>query len=358
MKHKKIIIAGGTGFIGQALAARWGKENNVIILSRQSATAKNNRFGKRLLTADDGYYITYWHWDGRFVEKHWADELEGADLVINLAGKSVNCRYTQQNKKDIFDSRTDATRAIGQAIREATVPPKLWINAASATIYRHATDKAQDEYTGDMEDHGSDARRAIISDVAPAGQIADQAPRRHFKNDFSVEVCKRWEKTFDEQRTPFTRKVALRMAITLGEGGVMIPYLNLVKTGLGGRQGNGRQMYSWVHIEDVARAIEWFLDHPELEGVYNVAAPAPVTNSFFMSTLRRITGHTIGLPAPVWLLRLGAFLIGTETELILKSRWVVPTKLLETGFEFQYARVDAALRSIVRKMPRKQYHLF
>jgi uncharacterized protein (TIGR01777 family) len=328
MKNKKIIIAGGTGFIGQALAARWGKDNQVIILSRQSAKTQNNSYNHKLLTAENGYHITYWHWDGHFVEKHWAGEIEGADLVLNLAGRSVNCRYTPQNKQEIFDSRTNATRAIGQAIREATVPPKLWINAASATIYRHAQDRPQDESTGEYHD------------------------------DFSVLVCKRWEKTFEEQRTPFTRKIALRMAITLGDGGVVIPYLNLVKFGLGGRQGSGRQMYSWVHIEDVGRAIEWFLDRPELEGVYNLVAPGAVTNSYFMSTLRRLTGQRLGLPAPAWLLKLGAAFIGTETELLLKSRWVAPTKLLEAGFSFQYPRLDAALRSIIRKLPRRKYRLF
>ncbi len=328
MKNKKIIITGGTGFIGQALAARWGKDNQVIILSRQSVKTHNNSYNHKPITAEGGYHITYWRWDGRFVEKHWANEIEGADLVLNLAGRSVNCRYTPRNKQEILDSRTDATRAIGQAIREATVPPKLWINAASATIYRHAQDRPQDEYTGE------------------------------YGNDFSVQVCQRWEKTFEEQRTPFTRKIAMRMAITLGDGGVIVPYLNLLKLGLSGRQGSGRQMYSWVHIEDVGRAIEWFLDQPELEGMYNLAAPAPVTNSYFMSTLRRLTGHRLGLPAPAWLLKLGAALIGTETELVLKSRWVVPAKLLETGFSFQYSEVDAALGAIIRKLPRRKYRLF
>ena len=333
MKNKKIIIAGGTGFIGQALAARWGKDNHVIILSRQavaghSRSAVNNAYTQKLLSVENGYNITYWRWDGRHVEKHWADEIEGCDLVINLAGRSVNCRYTPKNRQEIFDSRTDATRAIGQAIREATVPPKLWINAASATIYRHAQDRPQDEYTGE------------------------------FGEGFSVQVCQKWERVFHEQRTPFTRKVALRMAITLGIGGVIVPYLRLLKLGLGGRQGSGRQMYSWVHIEDVGRAIEWFLDHPDLEGVYNVAAPGPVPNAYFMATLRRLTGQRLGLPAPIWLLRLGAVIIGTETELLLKSRWVVPSRLLATGFTFRYPLIDAAMRAIVRKLPRRKYRMF
>ena len=319
MKNKKIVIAGGAGFIGQALAARWGKDNEVIILSRQSARAKNNSYDRKQLKEEDGYRITYRQWDGKRVERQWAAELDRCDLVVNLAGRSVNCRYTDHNKQEIFDSRTDSTAALGQAIREAVVPPKLWINAASATIYRYAEDRPQDEYSGEIG-HG-----------------------------FSVEVCKRWEQQFFAERTAFTRKIALRTAITLGEGGVLVPYFRLIRSGLGGRPGRGRQMYSWVHIADVGNAIEWLFDRSELEGVYNVAAPGPVTNSVFMATLRRLMHHPFGLPAPAWLLRFGARVIGTETELVLKSRWVIPTKLLEAGFVFRYKTVEAALQDILKK---------
>jgi NAD dependent epimerase/dehydratase family enzyme len=286
------------------------------------------------------------------VERHWARELEGADIVLNLAGRSVNCRYTARNKQEIFDSRTDATKALGQAIRESTVPPRLWVNAASATIYRHAQDRPQDEYTGDITDHRSVARRAIISRIPVIGHIFPKTNHRYSHDDFSVQVCQRWEAGFADQRTPFTRKIALRMAITLVEDGVLVPYLRLIKLGLGGRQGSGRQMYSWVHIDDVSRAIEWFLDHTDLEGTYNLSSPGPVTNSHFMSTLRRLAGVGVGLPMPAWLLRLGAALIGTEPELVLKSRWVLPTRLTETGFSFQYPRIDSALRSILRRQHR------
>jgi uncharacterized protein (TIGR01777 family) len=326
MKSKKIVIAGGTGFIGQGLAACFGKENSIVILTRHPDQAADP--DRKLLSARDGYNITYCHWDGLRVEKGWASAIDGADLVINLAGRSVNCRYTPKNRQEIFDSRTDSTRAIGLAIRDAVVPPKVWINAGSATIYRHAEDRPQDESSGEFHD------------------------------DFSVQVCRLWEKTFDEQRTPFTRKLTLRIAITLGEGGVIVPYLNLLKFGLGGRQGNGRQMYSWVHIDDLCRAIGWIYDHEDLEGVFNISSPHPVSNRVFMATLRKVTGNRIGLPANAWMLKLGGLLIGTEAELLLKSRWVLPTRLEQTGFTFRYGGLEEALRAVIERIPRKKYRLF
>jgi uncharacterized protein (TIGR01777 family) len=324
MKNKKIIIAGGTGFIGQRLAKYFCDSNRIVILTRQLPDQQNNAYQSSLIQHAN---IEYVKWDGKNLGT-WALSFMNADVVINLAGKSVNCRYNEKNKQEIFDSRTNATKAIGEAIRTIHNPPTLWINAASATIYRHAEDRPQDEYTG--EHH----------------------------NDFSVQVCKLWEKTFYEEQTPQTRKVALRMAITLGDGGVMVPYFNLLKFGLGGHQGSGKQMYSWVHIEDVCRAVDWIYNHPEMNGTYNIASPFPVRNNEFMKTLRNVSGAKISLPAFKWMLRIGAKLIGTETELILKSRWVVPTKMLESGFEFKYAELNNALQNIVERVPRKMYHLF
>jgi NAD dependent epimerase/dehydratase family enzyme len=367
MPHKKIIIAGGTGFIGQAMARYFGKENHVVILGRKAVNGHHNRYNHHLVRSTDGYNITYCRWDGRHIEKHWAREIDGADLVINLAGKSVNCRYHEKNKQEIVDSRTHSTKVLAEAIRRATVPPKLWINAASATIYRHATDHPQHEQNGIISEWKNDNMPYSYFDrlrwrwkkaVIRARYGASSERYNDLDKDFSVAVCRLWENAFFEERTPFTRKIALRAAITLGEGGVMIPYFNLLKFGLGGYHGNGTQMYSWIHVEDLCRIVEWSYENKEMEGVYNCAAPNAVTNADFMKTLRSITGHKIGLPAFTWMLEAGAALIGTETELILKSRWVHPARLLQTGFQFKYNHLREALAEIVQRTPRKKYHLF
>jgi uncharacterized protein len=327
MKNKKIILAGGTGFIGQELCNYFGKENEIVVLTRQMIEHSSNTFGEDHVNKEVTKNIRYVKWDGVSTGE-WIKELDGAAMVINLAGKSVNCRYTEKNKKKIFDSRTNTTEVLATAIQQAVKPPELWINSASATIYPDATDTPRDE--------------SFTS----------------FSNDFSVQVCQLWEKALYKQRTPFTRKVALRMAITLGAGGVMIPYFNLLKFGLGGKQGSGKQMYSWVHIEDTCRMIEWIYEHKEIEGTYNCSSPGAVSNEKFMATLRKVTGYKIGLPAYKWMLKIGAALIGTETELILKSRWVIPTKITQAGFQFRYALLEDALKDIILKTPRKKYDLF
>lgn len=367
MRNKRIVIAGGTGFIGQAMAQYFGKDNHVIILSRQAMNNRNNHYSHHLLKAADGYNITYWRWDGRHVEKHWLDDIEGSDIVINLAGKSVNCRYNELNRKEVLNSRIDATHVIGEAIRRISNPPQLWINAASATIYRHAMDRPQEEENGEISDLKNDNMPYSFLDRLryrwkkwKAGLLHGKEAEQYqlLNKDFSVGICKQWEEAFFNEQTPATRKVALRAAITLGAGGVMVPYFNLLKAGLGGYQGNGQQMYSWVHEEDLCRVVEWCYEHPEAAGVYNCSAPNPVTNTDFMRTLRRVTGHKFGLPAFTWMLELGARLIGTETELVLKSRWVLPGRLLRAGFRFKYVQVEEALQDIVSKTPRRKYHLF
>lgn len=327
MRNKKIIIAGGSGFIGQELTNYFGAENDIVILTRQLQHQKTNAFGENNLNKAVLKNTRFIKWDAATVGE-WAAELNGAGLLINLAGKTVNCRYNEKNKKEIFDSRTKTTRVLGAAVQQCTNPPQLWINAASATIYPHATDTPRDESFTD------------------------------FADDFSVQVCRLWENTFFEQQTPQTRKVALRMAITLGAGGVMTPYFNLLKFGLGGRQGSGKQLYSWVHVTDTCRMMEWLFEHTALSGTFNCVSPNAVTNNVFMKTLRQVTGHKFGLPAFEWMLAIGAPFIGTETELVLKSRWVLPEKISQSGFQFRYAILEDAFKEIISKTPRSKYHLF
>lgn len=292
----KIVIAGGTGFIGQYLAQHFTESGNVVkIISRNKSEI---------------------NWDD---EKALADAVDGADCLINLAGKSVDCRYTEANKKLIMESRTGTTRKLQQIADACPAPPKLWINASTATIYRHAEDRAMDEYSGEI---GS---------------------------GFSVDVARAWEAAFFEKQDPPMRKVALRIAIVLGkDAGVMKPYTRLVKYGLGGHQGNGRQMFSWVHITDLYRVINFIIEHNEMEGIYNCAAPQPLPNKDFMKEIRNIIKPVIHLPAPEWMLEAGAHIIKTETELVLKSRWVIPKKLLEKGFVFKYPTIDTALQDLLK----------
>ncbi len=294
---KKIIIAGGTGFVGTYLANKFRSLGyTIIIISRQ----------KDHVNWDDMAAITA--------------ALENAELLINLAGRSVDCRYNEKNKKEIFDSRIGTTQILGEAVLACTVPPALWINSSTATIYRHAEDRPMTETTGEI---GS---------------------------GFSVNVATNWESTFFAFKLPKTRQVALRMAIVLGKGGgVLKPLTNLVHVGMGGSQGNGRQMFSWIHIDDLFNIIHFIREHRELSGVFNTAAPNPVSNKNFMQLLRRNMSVRFALPLPGWLLKFGAVLINTETELILKSRWVIPEQLLKAGFKFKYSNIDEALKNLLNK---------
>jgi len=297
----KIILAGGSGFIGQILAAHFiGKGDEVVVLTRGGNRVVNN--------------VRYVNWNAETIG-NWVAELENCDVLINLNGKSVNCRYNNKNKKEILDSRVNATRILGEAIRMVGTPPKLWINAASATIYRHAEDRPQDEYTGELG------------------------------KGFSVDVCKQWEAAFFEQDTPGVRKIGLRIAITLGSnGGVMPYYFNLAKFGLGGRQGNGKQYFSWIHEHDLTGIIDFLIDYKELEGIFNVSSPNPVQNHQFMRVVRNVMRTPFGLPATKWMLAIGTRLLGTEAELVLKSRWVVPTKLQEAGYVFKVTYINDAVK--------------
>ncbi|WP_437921929.1 TIGR01777 family oxidoreductase [Sphingobacterium sp. LRF_L2] len=304
MMYQKIVLAGGNGYLGGVLAEYYSPlANEVIILSRKNKVAKGNI--KTVL------------WDGSTTGE-WQKCLIGAYLLINLCGKNVNCRYTERNKMAIIRSRVVPTSLLGRVIADMDKPPKLWINVTSATVYRHAEDRPQDEETGEIG-YG-----------------------------FSIDVCRQWEQAFFNIDTPHTRKVALRMGIVLGRADGAFPrLLNLVKWGLGGKQGDGQQYVSWVHEQDVAKCTEWIMTHELLTGVINCTAPEPIKNTQLMAIIRKAYGIGFGLPTPTWLLEIGAKVIGTETELILKSRWVLPKILVDSGYRFLFEKTEYAVKDLL-----------
>jgi uncharacterized protein len=308
-KMNRIILAGGSGFLGRVLAAHFQDLGwDVVTLTRSQQP-----------TGGIGRRVT---WDGCTLGS-WQKELEGAAAVINLTGKSVDCRYTAQNRKEILDSRIKPTRVLGEAIRLCRQPPQVWLNASTATIYKHTFDGPWDE----------------------SGEIR-ATPEA--KDEFSVEVARAWEQPFDEAQTPGTRKIAMRMTMVLGMGtNSVFPVLRrLVRLGLGGKMGSGRQFVSWMHEVDFCRAVEWLITHDTIQGPVNLAAPNPLPNQEMMKTLRQVCRVPIGLPATNWMLEVGAFFLRTETELVIKSRRVVPRRLMDSGFQFQFPTIREAFEDL------------
>ena len=310
----KIVIPGGTGQVGTILARAFHTAGHeVVVLSRTPSP-------------------TAWRavkWDAETLG-NWVVELEGADAVINLAGRSVNCRYTAENRRLIKESRVKSTQIIGQAIAQASRPPRAWLQASTATIYAHRYDAPNDEATG------------VLGGSEP---IAPSTWR------FSIDVAMAWERALHEAATPYTRKVIMRSAMIMSpdRGGLFDVLLRLVRFGLGGRVGNGRQYVSWIHGQDFSQAVSWLIEHQELEGVVNLAAPNPVPYAEFMRTLRAAWGIPFGLPATRWMLEIGAFFLRTETELVLKSRRVIPGRLLPAGFTFQFPTWAEAAPDLCRR---------
>jgi uncharacterized protein len=295
----KIVIAGGKGYLGKVLE-KYFTEEEIVILTRKPE--KNNHI----------------YWDGKSLGK-WQKALDKADVLINLAGKSVDCRYSPNNKQQILDSRLQSTRILGEALQHCNKPPSVWINASSATIYQHSINQPMDEKTGKIGD------------------------------DFSMNVCKAWENEFFKNSLTNVRQIAIRTAIVIGEKSAAFGKLKwLSLLGMGGKSGTGRQMISWLHEEDFARALAFIITQPSITGVVNVSAPYPIENYAFMKNLRIALGMPLGIPQPKWLIKIGAWLLGTESELVLKSRFVVPDKLMKAGFIFKYRRVSAAFKAILK----------
>ena len=268
-------------------------------------------------------------WDG-LTQDCWVNELKNADLVINLTGRSVNCRYNNANRNEIMQSRIASTRLLGEAIGQLSDPPRVWMNASTATIYRHALDRSMDEFTGEI-----------------GGKEVD-APETW---RFSIKVATSWEKEFFAASTPGTRKIALRSAMTMSpdRGGIFDVLLRLVRFGLGGASGSGRQFVSWIHESDFVRAIDFLLAHEELQDFVNIASPGPLPNREFMRELRKAWGIRIGLPASRAMLEIGAVFLRTETELILKSRRVIPGRLHAAGFQFRFPDWPSAAQDLVEQ---------
>lgn len=296
----KIIIAAGTGFLGKNLEKYFTeKENQVYILTR-NPKRKNEIY-----------------WDAKTLGE-WKNLLEGSGVLINLAGKSVDCRYTEKNKKEIYNSRIESTKVLQQAIDECVNKPKIWLNASSATIYVHS------------ETHLNTEENGIIGD------------------DFSMNICKSWEKEFFKIKTENVRKVALRTSIVLGNNGGAFPKLKTItKLGLGGKQGRGNQNVSWIHIDDFCRAVEHIITNENIVGEINITAPNPLSNEQFMRKLRKEMKIPFGISAPVWQLEIASIFLKSETELLLKSRNVYPEKLMKSGFEFTYSNIESAFNDLI-----------
>lgn len=306
----KIVIPGGSGHLGTILTrALRQRGHQVVVLSRRLDCPG------RL-------------WDGRTVGP-WAEEIDGADAVINLAGRSVNCRYSRRHKDEIMRSRVDSTRVVGEAIARAKNPPRVWLQASTATIYAHTFDHANDERNGTI-----------------GGSEPDAPPDWRF----SIEVAKAWEAAMDAADTPHTRKVKLRAAVVMSAdaGGIFSLLRRHVWLGFG-RFGDGRQYMSWIHERDFVRAVEWLLEHDLVDGVVNLASPNPVPNAVFIDELRQAMGRPFAVPSSGWILRFGAWLMRTEPELVLKSRRVVPGRLLQQGFTFEYPDWRDAVRDLVAR---------
>lgn len=310
----RIVIPGGSGQVGTILARAFHRDgHDVVVLSRHPRPRP-----WRVVA-----------WDGATLGD-WQREVDGCDVVINLTGRSVNCRYTAANRAEILQSRVASTRVVGQAIAAAACKPRVWLQSSTATIYAHRYDGPNDEYSGILGGDEPDAPHAWR---------------------FSIDVARAWERVFDEAISDGTRKVALRSAMTLSPdaGGVFDTLLGLARRGLGGTAGDGRQFMSWVHYEDFVAAVRWLIDREDIEGVVNVAAPNPVPNAEFMRILRQACGVRLGLPASRWMLEIGAVFMRTETELILKSRRVIPARLLEHGFTFRYPDWRDAARDLCQQ---------
>ncbi|MGW5721134.1 TIGR01777 family oxidoreductase [Amycolatopsis sp. NPDC003865] len=315
----KVVIPGGTGHLGRVLSRAFaGRGDEVVVLTRRDAAPEAG--------------VRHVHWDGRAAGP-WAAELDGCDVVLNLAGRSVHCRYTRANLREMWTSRIDSARVVGGAIERAARPPRVWLQMSTATVYAHRFDAPNDETTG------------VLGGGEP-GVPAYWA--------YSVDLARAWEREQEAANTPRTRKVALRTAMVMSPepGGAFAMLLRLTRLGLGGPVAGGAQYLSWIHEDDLVRALDFLVARDDLSGPVNLAAPEPLPYRDFMRALRAAAGVPFGLPATRWLAEIGAFALRSDTELLLKSRRVVPGRLLDAGFAFEHPYWPAAAEDLVRRPQR------
>lgn len=307
----KIVIAGGTGFLGKAIIHKFRDRSfDIVVLTRTPKPSHDN--------------VSYVKWDAKTLGP-WINELEGSSAVINLTGRSVNCRYNEANKKEMVASRVDATYAIGKAIQSCALAPRVWINASSTAIFGYSEDEIKHEYS-------------------PIG------------TGFVSEICQLWEQAFHEVETVHTRKVILRIGVVLQqEIGLLQPFVNLTKWGLGGNIGTGEQYFSWIHETDFLNIISWAVENESVEGIFHATSPYPVKNKDFMRSLRKAYGVPFGFSHPTWTVKIGAQLIGTESELVLKGRRVISKKLPDAGFYFKFPMINTALEALLNPQYYPQY---
>ncbi len=306
----KIVIAGGTGFLGEKLVDHWIAAGHAVVVLSRGGTSR-----ARVVK-----------WDARS-DGEWMRELDGADVVVNLAGRSVDCRYTPENMKEMMDSRVQSTGAVGRAIARAERPPRVWLQMSTATIYAHTFGAPNDERTGVIGGRETDA---------PA----------YWK--FSIDIAENWEKEQARAQTPRTRKVALRTAMVMGRNpdSVMGVLSRMTKLGLGGKIAGGGQYMSWIHEDDFARAMDFLIAREDIDGAVNICAPVPLTQGEFMRALRKELHMPIGLPATAWMVKLGAVFMRTDSELVIKSRRVIPRRLEEAGFQWRFDRWEDACHDL------------
>ncbi|MFD2823067.1 TIGR01777 family oxidoreductase [Lacinutrix iliipiscaria] len=298
---KTILIAGGSGFIGRVLERFFSSKGYQVKILTRSPKRANEIY-----------------WNAKHIEDSWSKELENLDALINLTGKNINCRFTDKNKQLIISSRVNSTEVLGKAIEACKNPPKVWMNSSTTSIYKSSYDVEMSE-----NNH----------------QIGD---------DFEKEVATLWEAAFYKYENPKTRKLVIRTSLVLGEeDGAFVPLKKLTQFGLGGNAGNGKQKVSWIHKHDFARAIDFLIQNEKAKGPFNFCAPNPVTNKVLMKTFRKTLNMPIGIPSPKFILEIGAFFMRTETDLILKSRNVIPKKLLKCGFTFNFNTIDMALKDLI-----------